>query len=173
MIELSEVCENCKGKNVLIACACGCNTIRLQYDRKGRRRSYTNGHCQSGWFKNDHDLSRGTKNTQWRGGMSKTVQGYVKIKAFDHPHKDFHNYVYEHVLVMEKKLDRYLDSIECVHHINGKRDDNRIENLRLMTRSEHSKMHSSEMAKYAIRNYHGYIIGYTHTNSGTLAEGHT
>lgn len=129
---------------------------------------YINGHGGlSTQFKKNHDLSKGTKNTQWRGGITKTLSGYVKIKSFDHPHKDFHNYVYEHVLVMENEIGRYLEPNECVHHKNGIKDDNRIENLRLMTRSEHNRMHSSEIIKHAIRNYHGYIVGYTRVNSST------
>lgn len=45
-----------------------------------------------------------------------------------------------HVIVMENFLGRRLFSHECVHHINGDRDDNRIENLQIMTRSEHASL---------------------------------
>lgn len=47
----------------------------------------------------------------------------------------------EHRKVMEEYLGRELKKSEAVHHINGNKEDNRIENLMIMTHSEHSKLH--------------------------------
>lgn len=49
-----------------------------------------------------------------------------------------------HRLVMEAVLDRHLGLEEIVHHINGDKLDNRIENLRVMSRAEHVRLHRSK-----------------------------
>ena len=47
----------------------------------------------------------------------------------------------EHRFIMEQHLKRKLKRNEVVHHINGDKLDNRIENLQIMTLSEHSRFH--------------------------------
>jgi len=48
----------------------------------------------------------------------------------------------EHRVIMEKHLNNKLLETEVIHHINGVKDDNRIENLEVMTNSEHSSLHA-------------------------------
>ncbi len=69
----------------------------------------------------------------WNGGRSaKGTHGYVRVRAPQHPRATKHMpYVLEHILVMEKTIGRYLEPNERVHHRNGRRDDNRPENLEL------------------------------------------
>lgn len=77
----------------------------------------------------------------WGGGKYYS-RGYVKVFTPNHPNKDTRGYVTEHRLVMEKKLKRFLTKKEIVHHINGIKNDNRLENLVLYSsQSEHVKEH--------------------------------
>lgn len=82
----------------------------------------------------------GEKSANWKGGIEIHSHGWRWIYCPEHPnaHK---GKVAEHRLIMEKKIGRYLSSQEMVHHINGDKTDNREENLELMSRSEHSKIH--------------------------------
>src|SRR3990167_10881635 len=68
-------------------------------------------------------------NSNWKGGKTKYSDGYIVIKDPLHPFSDKNGYVREHRLIVEKSLNRFLDPQEVIHHINGKRDDNRLENL--------------------------------------------
>lgn len=91
------------------------------------------------------------KNYNWKGGIWNNSNGYVYLLNPEHPKaKHTKGYVAEHVLVMEKHLGRYLKEGEVVHHINGNKHDNRIENLMLFKNiSEHNKYHrKTEPLKY-------------------------
>lgn len=81
----------------------------------------------------------GEGHPEWKGGRLINKDGYVEIYSPDHPHGRKHTpYVLEHRLVMENHLGRYLTKEEVVHHVNGVKDDNRIENLELFaTNGEH------------------------------------
>ena len=85
----------------------------------------------------------GPQNPKWKGGR-KFSKCYFYLLLPDHPNCNPDGYVLEHRVVMEKFLGRYLDRKEVVHHKNGLKTDNRIENLELHKSngdhlSEHSK----------------------------------
>jgi hypothetical protein len=82
----------------------------------------------------------GSNNPRWNGGRYK-IKGYIMILCHDHPNGNNNGYVPEHRLVMEKHLGRYLNKGEVIHHRNGIKDDNRIQNLELLSPGEHSRHH--------------------------------
>ena len=83
---------------------------------------------------------KGDKNPNFKGGRYIDDKGYIRVLKPDHP---FNNagYVYEHRLVMEKELRRFLQPWETVHHINEIKLDNRLENFFLTTVPEHGSIH--------------------------------
>jgi hypothetical protein len=66
-----------------------------------------------------------------------------------HPRAGRGNYVFEHILVMERLLGRYLLPDEYVHHLNGVRDDNRPENLELWTRPQPTGIRARDAVAWA------------------------
>ena len=74
--------------------------------------------------------------SNWKGGRVKGSRGYILIRKSEHPNA-IHGYVPEHRLIMEKFLGRYLESWEMVHHRNGIRDDNQLDNLEIVIRKAH------------------------------------
>jgi len=102
---------------------------KISISKKGKR-------CSPGT-----EFKKGVRPRNFKGRV-KSIKGYWRVFSPDHPMKDCHQYVYEHRLVMERKIGRLLLPEEVVHHINGIKDDNRPENLMLFSsESDHEKHH--------------------------------
>ena len=69
--------------------------------------------------------------------------GYILVYVPEHPMADRTGYVLEHRVVVESLLGRYLSSNEIVHHVNGDKSDNRIDNLEVVSRATHARIHNN------------------------------
>jgi len=100
--------------------------------------------------KKNRDLAhKGKRSFAWKGGKHTDRLGYVQVWQPDHPNARMAGYIHEHRLIMSEYLGRPLETFENVHHINGKRDDNRIDNLELWVTMQPSGQRPEDLVKYA------------------------
>ncbi|MBU1092565.1 HNH endonuclease [Patescibacteria group bacterium] len=81
----------------------------------------------------------GKLNPNWKGG-SFIQDGYRFVMNKTHP-KAVKGYVFEHRLVAEKIIGRPLNKNEIVHHLDGNRLNNTVENIVILSRAEHARLH--------------------------------
>jgi len=86
-----------------------------------------------------HQIGEGRKGGKVRGEQRKKESKGVSYKKINGRHA--------HRVIMEEFLGRTLNSNEVVHHIDGDKFNNHIDNLKLTTQSEHIKLHIKEMLK--------------------------
>ena len=77
--------------------------------------------------------------------ISKGDYKYALVK--EHPSRTKNGYVLLHRIVVENHIGRLLNANEVVHHIDGNKFNNSIENLEVMSASEHAKLHSSSLGR--------------------------
>lgn len=85
----------------------------------------------------------GGNNCNWQG-FHKTSNGYIAICTHTGKYESLQH------IIMEREIGRKLKKDELIHHKNGIKDDNRIENLELTTKSNHAKFHTTKRHKEGV-----------------------
>lgn len=140
-----KICTSCKERPVLAKGLCG----RCYQRKVAHLRPYHACECgcdnltQGPRFIAGHNTRLLSSKEQGRrgrfcNGVERPNSGFWYRKV---------NYKHQHRQVMEEFLGRPLRSNEVIHHKNGLVRDNRLSNLRLMTRSEHAKLHFKRWRK--------------------------
>ena len=124
-------------KSIKIKCTICLKYFSIHLCRFGKRKNCS---LACGNISKSKSMS-GQNGPSWNGGILLTMRGYRSVLEKDHPCADSKGYVYEHRLVMERKIGRYLNPSELVHHKNWIKTDNRIENLQIISRAEHNREH--------------------------------
>jgi hypothetical protein len=113
----------------------------------------TKGYCDKhyGRFLKHGDPSVVLRQSESIDGRRTTQQGYIHLRGYrDHPNSFPNGCIAEHVLVMSEHLGRPLLPHENVHHKNGMRDDNTLENLELWTRQQPTGQRVDDKVAWAV-----------------------
>ena len=126
-------------------CECGCGkptkvanyTIKKQGMFEGYPTRFLQGHSHA-------SAKRGKEHYKYRNGRYCRLGYTMVLISREHPMADKNGYIPEHRYVMSQHLGRPLTSKEQVHHINGNISDNRLENLEILTCSQHRIIHATK-----------------------------
>lgn len=121
------------------------------------RRSRVRGFCGTHWVRvRDYGDVRADIPIRRFPGQYESSEGYVYVKHPGHPNANSQGYVAAHRLVVGAALGRPLAKDETVHHKNGIRNDNRIENLELWVGSHGPKQRVKDRIADAIETLRRY-----------------
>lgn len=138
-------------------CQCGCgektplakNNNKKRGHVKGEPLRFIYGHENRGRFK-------GEKGSKWNGGKTINYYGYIQTLYPDHPRANVRGYVFEHILIAEIVLDKYLPDKAVVHHIDGNPNNNKIDNLVICeNNSYHLLLHKRQRSLKACGHVNG------------------
>ncbi len=138
-----------KGKTIWIRCEwCGRLKMVRARDRKRGWGRFCSRACVNRWWSTQKSprSQDGPDNPNWRGGRSIHAKGYIYRYAPDHPRAS-NGYVFEHILIAEEKLGRHLLPGETVHHRNGRKADNRPENIHVFDSPGAHTRHHAKMKR--------------------------
>jgi hypothetical protein len=92
--------------------------------------------------------AKANRQHRWTEEKIITKDGYVKLRVgLCHPLADPNGYAYEHLIVWVAAGNPRPFLGEVLHHKNGVKTDNRIENLESINRAEHNKQHNRDMGR--------------------------
>lgn len=101
------------------------------------------------WNKHGDPLYKSSPATRRKSKGLTVKGGYVRLYLPEHPNARKDGFVSEHTVVMAEHIGRPLFPEENVHHKNGVRDDNRIENLELWTKAQPAGKRAADLIEYA------------------------
>jgi DNA-binding CsgD family transcriptional regulator len=82
---------------------------------------------------------RGANNPCWKGGRHKDGSGYILVYRPDDPDANASGYILEHRLVW-REHNGAIPVGGVIHHKNGSKGDNRIENLMMLSHAQHRQI---------------------------------